>query len=72
MEDGIYARIPIGELSIEEAYDQVEDPSFWDDTMPAIMFHFSVGDYWKLRVVEHRRLYDFLIERGAITDGDST
>lgn len=67
--EGIYARIPLHELSLSEAANVVDDPAFWHDTMPTILFHFSVGDYWQLTVGEHRRLYDFLIVRGLV-DGD--
>jgi hypothetical protein len=58
------AKIPIGDLTLEEAYNQVEDPSYWSETMPVVLFHFSIGDYWQLRVSEHAALLDFLTERG--------
>lgn len=70
VEEGVYARIPIHDLTVGEAYEQVEDPSFWDDTMPAILYHYSVVDYWALRVIEHRRLYDWLVEQELIS-GDA-
>ena len=61
---GIYARIPISDLSIGEAYEQVEDPTFWDETMPAVLFHFSISDYWGLKVHEHARLCAYLEAAG--------
>lgn len=64
--DGVYARIPISDLTIGEAYEQVEDPSFWDTTMAPILFYFSVSDYWGLKVHEHGRLYEFLKARGLV------
>lgn len=63
---GIYARIPIADLSIAEAYEQVDDPSFWDKTMPDILFHFNVPDYWALRVHEHGRLWEWLQRKGLV------
>jgi hypothetical protein len=68
--EGVYARIPISDLTIGEAYEQVEDPSFWDETMPALLFHFSITDYWGLRVIDHRRLWDWLAQQGLVS-GDS-
>jgi hypothetical protein len=67
--EGIYARIPLGEVTLAEAVNVVEDPSFWYDTMPPVLFHFSIADYWELTVGDHRRLVDFLIDRGLV-DGD--
>ena len=68
--EGVYARIPLGQLTLAEAYEQVEDPSFWDDTMAPILFHYSVSDYWSLRVVEHRRLWEWLVTQ-RLADGDA-
>jgi hypothetical protein len=65
--DGIYARIPLVELTIAEAYGQVEDPSFWVETRALILFNFPqirVEDYWGLTVGDHRELYDFLAGQG--------
>lgn len=62
----MYARIPISDLTIGEAYEQVEDPTFWDKTMPAILFHYSIADYWSLRVHEHGRLWGWLVEQGLV------
>jgi hypothetical protein len=68
MEDGIYLRINIGDASLREAYDQTDDPSFWDEAMPPILYHYrlTVAEYWELTVAEHRRLFDWLIQIGAI------
>ncbi len=73
-EEGVYARIPIGDLSLEDAYAAVDDVTFWDETMPPILYHFKMGvaDYYQLTVGQHRLLYDFLIRQGVIDDGDST
>lgn len=66
MEDGVYARIPIGELTLRDAYNAVEDASFWDETMPPILYHYrlGVGDYYELTVLQHRLLFDYLVEKG--------
>ena len=71
-EEGIYARIPIGELTLEDAYSAVDDVTFWDESMPQILYHFHIGvdDYYRLSVYQHRLLYDFLIRQGVI-DGDT-
>lgn len=63
---GVYARIPIADLTIAEAYEQVDDPSFWDETMPPILFHYSISDYWALRVHEHGRLWGWLVDGGFV------
>ena len=58
------AKIPIGQLTLEEARGVVEDPSYWVDTLPVVLFHYSVSDYWGLTVDEHNSLIDYLVERG--------
>lgn len=68
---GVYAKISIGDLTIAEAYEHVEDPSFWDRSMAPILFHFSVSDYWGLRVHEHGRLWVYLQEKGLVDDAQS-
>ena len=71
--EGVYARIPINELTLEDAYAAVEDVTFWDETMPPILYHFKgigVADYYRLTVAQHRLLYDFLVGKG-IVDGDA-
>ena len=71
-EEGIYARIPIAELTLEDAYQATEDASFWDATMPPVLFHYqlSVADYYKLTVYQHRLLVDYLANQGLIS-GDT-
>jgi len=65
-DEGIYARIPISELTLEDAYAAVEDVSYWDETMPVVLhqFNIGVGDYYKLTVHQHRLLVDYLVEKG--------
>lgn len=68
--DGIYARIPLNDLTLAEAVGQVEDPSFWHDTRIAILAHFSqirIDEYWDLTVGDHRALCDWLIDRGVLS-----
>ena len=72
-QEGIYVRIPINEVTLEDAYAAVEDVAFWDETMPPILYHFKgigVADYYRLTVGQHRLLYDFLVGNGVI-DADS-
>ena len=73
MDDGIYARIPIAELTLAEAVDQVDDPSWWDNQMAPVLYFYkmSVGDYWSLTVKQHRLLVEFLEKSGLVKDGDS-
>ena len=66
----VYAKIPIGELTLAEAADQVDDPSWWQDTMPAVLHFFNVGDYWALTVDDHRRLVAWATAQGLITEAD--
>lgn len=65
-----FAKVPIDSLTLAEAADIVEDPSWWTDTMPIVLFHYSVGDYWALTVGDHRRLIEFLQREGLVKDGD--
>jgi len=54
-------KVPAGDLLLEQAYRYVDDPSFWDVTMPDILASYpqlTVADYWKLTVTEHRFLYE--------------
>lgn len=70
MLEGIVATIPITELTIAEARDEVEDDSYWDDTRELVLFHFSqirLDEYENLTVGEHRRLVDFIEARYAVT-----
>lgn len=64
--NGIYVRTPLPDVTVEEAYGHVEDPSYWDDTMAPILHHFnlSLGDYGKLTVYQHRLLFEYLVGRG--------
>lgn len=72
-DDGIYAKIPLVDLTLAEACDQVEDDSFWHRTRVAILAHFpqvGLNDYWDMTVGDHRDLYDWLVAKGEI-DGES-
>ena len=73
MDEGVYARIPIGELTLLEAVEQVDDSSWWDDTMAPILYFYkmSVDDYWSLTVKQHRSLVEFLEKSGVVKDGGS-
>lgn len=64
--EGVFVRIPLPDVVLSDAVNLVEDPSFWDETMPPVLFHYrmSVTDYWSLTVKQHRLLVDFLIARG--------
>ena len=58
-----FAKIPLDDLTLTEAYEQVDDPSWFDQTLPLVLFHFSqftVADYWSLTVGEHRALVAFV------------
>lgn len=65
-DEGVYARIPVAELSLSDAYAAVDDVSFWDETMPLLLDHFKIGldDYYKLTVYQHRLLVDYLASKG--------
>lgn len=65
---GVYARISIDELTLADAYQAVEDPSWWDETMPPILYHYrlSIEDYGRLTVFQHRLLYDWLAKKGVV------
>lgn len=68
-EPGAYARIPILDLTLEEAKDIVEDGSFFDNTRLAVLFHFpqiGLDDYWQLRVGDHYEIVRFLEGRGLL------
>lgn len=71
--EGIYARIPLVDVTLDEARHLVEDASWFDRTRIPILFHFSqvgVDDYWSLRVGDHRDMVDFLVAKGLIDDGE--
>ncbi len=61
-----YARVPLGDVRLEDAKDAVEDPTWFYRTMPHVLFHFRLtpSEYWALRVHEHGLMVDFLIEKG--------
>ena len=61
-QEGIWIRIPLDECTLLDAYNLVEDPSFWDETMPAILhfFNLTLDGYYDLTVKQHRLLYEFL------------
>lgn len=68
VEPGVYAKIRIDELTVADAYQAVEDPSFWDETMPPVLYHYrlSLEDYERLTVYQHRLLCEWLAEKGVI------
>jgi len=67
-----YAKIPIQELVLSEAVNVVDDASYWDTTMPALLYFYkiTVADYWSLTVYQHRLLWDWLVNAGMVKDGD--
>ena len=60
--NGVYARIPVQDLRLSEAYETVEDASYWDETMPAVLYHYNLTleGYGELTVYQHRLLVDYL------------
>ena len=66
-DEGIFAKIPLQDVTLLEAADLVNDPSFFEDTRIPILFHFpqvGLADYWDLKVGDHRLMVDYLIGRG--------
>lgn len=71
-DQGIFGRIPLAELTLDEARSIVEDASWFDRMRMPILFHFpqvGVDDYWSLRVGDHRNMVDYLVSLG-LTDGN--
>jgi hypothetical protein len=68
MDQGIFARIPLNDVTLAEAADLVDDKGAWfRETRIPVLFHFSqVTDYWSLTVGDHREMVDFLSARGLI------
>lgn len=66
--EGIFARIPLDEVTLAEAAEIVEDASFFHQTRIPILFHFnlSLADYWSLTVGDHREMVEFLTVRGLV------
>jgi hypothetical protein len=66
MSEGVYVRIHLPDVVLSDAVNLVEDPVFWDETMPPVLhhFHMNLNDYWSLTVRQHRLLVDYLIARG--------
>lgn len=63
-----YAKIPVADLSLDEASDASSDGGvFWLASMPAVMMHYKLGrdEYWRLSVAEHRALFDYLVFTGV-------
>lgn len=69
MSDGIYARIPLQDVTLDEARSLVEDATFFTRTRIPILFHFPqvrLEDYWGLSVGDHREMVDYLIGLGLV------
>lgn len=66
MSEGVYVRIPLPDCLLSDAMNLVDDPSYWEDTMPAVLLHYrmTLPDYWSLTVHQHRLLVDYLVARG--------
>lgn len=73
MSSAAFAKIPLGELTLSEAASVVDDPGYWDETLPPILYFYkmSVADYWQLTVKQHRLLADWLASSGLVKNGDS-
>lgn len=72
-EEGIFARIPLEDVKLNEAADLVDDPGWFEKTRVPVLFHFpQIGfdGYWDLTVGEHRKLVDFLVASGLLS-GDT-
>jgi hypothetical protein len=67
-----HIKIPLPEVSLLEAANAVEDASYWDRTMPAVLYFYkiTVADYWSLTVYQHRLLWDWLVEGGMVKNAD--
>jgi len=73
MDEGIFARIPLTEVTLTEAAGLVEDPSYFESTRIAVLFHFpqvSLDGYWSLTVGDHRDMVDYLVVRGFYVEAD--
>jgi hypothetical protein len=70
--EGIFLRIPLGEATLAEARELVEDPSFWEETRLPILYRYAIrpDEYWDLTVSQHAELHHYLVIRGDI-DADS-
>lgn len=66
--NGVYARIAVQDLRLSEAYEAVEDVSYWNQTMPAVLYHFNITltDYEQLTVYQHRLLVEYLVAEGLV------
>lgn len=66
--EGIFARIPLIDMTLAEACDKVADKGAWFyETRILVLYHFSqvtVNDYWDLSVGDHRSMVDFLVDMG--------
>lgn len=62
------AKVPLGDVRLEDAKDAVEDSSWFFITMPPVLFHYrlSIAEYWALRTYEHRLMVDYLVEKGLL------
>ena len=67
-----FVKVPPDLCPLSLAYQAVDDPSYWDTTMPAILFFYkmSVADYWSLTVYQHRLLWEWLVNSGMVKDAD--
>lgn len=68
-EEGIYARIQLADVTLAEARDLVDDPTFFDTTRMAVLHPFpqvSLDGYEGLSVGDHRQMVDYLTAKGLI------
>lgn len=67
-EQPIFAKIPLDDVTLEEARALVDDPSFFEKTRIPILAHFTVtvDGYWSLNVGTHREMVEYLTGRKLI------
>jgi hypothetical protein len=68
-----YARVALDDLKLTDAEGEVDDASWWDETMPPILLYYqqiTVDGYWQLTVKEHRLMFEWLVKSGVVANGD--
>lgn len=68
-EEGVFARIPLADVTLAEAKDLVDDSTWFEQTRIPVLYHFpqvTIDGYWDLSVGDHRELVRYLEARGLI------
>lgn len=62
MDQPIFAKIPLDDVTLDEARALVDDPSFFEKTRIPILANFTItpADYWSLDVGTHREMWEYL------------